>query len=100
MRRTVAAPNSADIRLTRRGAEDPGLRRVGACSTAHHDIHEDAMLSVQEVDPKKMDHVIDIFRTVRKELGIEMPKDGQNVRLTQTQVRAIHGIERVNTQLA
>lgn len=65
-----------------------------------HDIHEDAMLSVQEVDPKKMDHVIDIFRTVRKELGIEMPKDGKNVRLTETQVRANPGVERVNPRPA
>jgi hypothetical protein len=47
-----------------------------------------------------MDHVIDIFRTVRKELGIEMPKDGKNVRLTGTQVRANHGLERVNPQPA
>ena len=65
-----------------------------------HDIHEDAMLSVQEVDPKKMDHVIDIFRTVRKELGIEMPKDGKNVRLTDTQIRANPGVERVNPRPA
>ncbi|TKB62225.1 MAG: hypothetical protein E8D49_00470 [Nitrospira sp.] len=65
-----------------------------------HDIHEDAMLSVQEVDPKKMDHVIDIFRTVRKELGIEMPKDGKNVRLTDTQIRANPGVERGNPRPA
>jgi hypothetical protein len=47
-----------------------------------------------------MDHVIDIFRTVRKELGVEMPKDGKNVRLTETQRRANPGVERVNPQPA
>jgi hypothetical protein len=60
-----------------------------------HDIHEDAMLSVQDLDVAKMDHIIDIFRSVRKGLGIEMPKDGKTVRLTGTQIRANHGIERV-----
>jgi len=65
-----------------------------------HDIHEDAMLSVQDLDVKKMDHVIEIFRTVRKELGIKMPKDGENVRLTETQVRANHGVTRVNPRPA
>jgi hypothetical protein len=60
-----------------------------------HDIHEDAMLSVQDLDVAKMDHIIDIFRSVRKGLGIDMPKDGKTVRLTGTQVRANRGIERV-----
>jgi hypothetical protein len=36
----------------------------------------------------------------QKELGIEMPKDGKNVRLTETQVRANHGVEQVNPQPA
>lgn len=58
-----------------------------------HDIHEDAMVSLQDLDVRKMDHVIDIFRTVRKELGIAMPKDRKTVRLTGTQVRANHGVE-------
>lgn len=36
------------------------------------------MLSLQEFDVKKMDdHVIDIFRKVRKELGVRMPKDAR-----------------------
>ena len=65
-----------------------------------HDIHEDAMLSVQDLDVKRMDRIIDVFRTVRKDLGIEMPKDGKTVRLTGTQVRANRGIERVNPQPA
>jgi hypothetical protein len=61
-----------------------------------HDIHEDAMLSVQDLDVKQMDHIIEIFKTVRKDMGIDMPKDGNTVRLTGTQIRANHGIERVN----
>ena len=54
------------------------------------------MLSVQDLDVKKMDHIISIFRTVRKELGIGLPKDGKTVRLTGTQIRANHGVERVH----
>lgn len=61
-----------------------------------HDIHEDAMVSLQDLDVKKMDHVIDIFRKVRKELGITMPKDGKTIRLTGTQIKANHGVERVS----
>ena len=62
-----------------------------------HDTHEDAMLSLQGLDVKQMDHIIDIFRTVRKELGIDMPKDRKTVWLTETQVRANHGAKRVNS---
>jgi hypothetical protein len=61
-----------------------------------HDIHEDAMLSVQDLDVKQLDRIIEISKTVRKELGIEMPKDGKTVHLTATQIRANHGVERVN----
>ena len=61
-----------------------------------HDIHEDAMLSVQELDVEKMNHIIEIFKSVRKQLGIDLPKDGKTVRLTGPQIRANHGIERVN----
>lgn len=61
-----------------------------------HDIHEDAMLSVQDLDVTKMNHIIDIFRKVRKELGIKIPRDGKTVRLTGTQVRANHGVEWTN----
>jgi hypothetical protein len=53
------------------------------------------MLSVQDLDVEKMNRIIAIFRSVRKELGIEMPKDGKTVRLTGTQIRANHGTERV-----
>lgn len=61
-----------------------------------HDIHEDAMLSVQDLDVKQLDHIIKIFKTVRTEMGIQMPKDGKTVRLTGTQMRANRGIEYVN----
>lgn len=61
-----------------------------------HDIHEDAMLSVQDLDVNQLDHIIKIFKTVRKEMGIQMPKDGKTVRLTGTQMRANRGIEYVN----
>jgi hypothetical protein len=61
-----------------------------------HDIHEDAMLSVQDLDVAKMDHIIEIFRKVRKELKIVMPKDGKTVQLTGTQQRANNGVERVD----
>ena len=46
-----------------------------------HDIHEDAMLSVQDFDVRQMDHIIEVFRTVRTDLEIAMPKDGKIVRL-------------------
>lgn len=58
-----------------------------------HDIHEDAMISLQDLDVRKMDHVIDVFRRVRRELGIAMPADGKTVRLTGVQSRANHGAE-------
>lgn len=61
-----------------------------------HDIHEDAMLSVQDLDVGKLDHIIAIFRRVRKELGIAMPKDGKTIRLTGTQMKANHGAERLS----
>jgi len=65
-----------------------------------HDIHEDAMLSVQDLDVPKMNHIIETFKDVRKTLGIEMPKDGKTVRLTSTQIRANRGIERVKPRPA
>jgi hypothetical protein len=65
-----------------------------------HDIHEDAMLSVQDLDVKKMNHIIEIFKSVRRELRIDMPKDGKTVRLTTPQIRANGGIEWVNTRPA
>ena len=65
-----------------------------------HDIHEDAMLSVQDFDVRQMDHIIEVFRTVRTDLEIAMPKDGKIVRLMGTQVRANYGIQHVNPQPA
>ena len=51
------------------------------------------MVSLQDLDVRKMDHVIEIFRTVRKELGIKLPKDGKTVRFTPPQRRANHDEE-------
>ncbi len=65
-----------------------------------HDIHEDAMVSLQDLDVAKMDRVIAIFRKVRKELGIAMPKNGKTVRITGTQIQANHGVEWVNLLVA
>ncbi len=64
-----------------------------------HDIHEDAMLSVQDLDVAKMDHIIGIFREIRQELGIAMPKGGETVRFTGTQSRANHGLEAINPSI-
>ncbi|MBI3595578.1 MAG: 2-oxoglutarate:ferredoxin oxidoreductase [Nitrospirae bacterium] len=61
-----------------------------------HDAHEDAMLSVRDFDVKKMDHIIDIFRRVRKELKIAMPKDGKTVRLTPLQIHMNGGKTHLN----
>jgi len=61
-----------------------------------HDAHEDAMLSVRDFDVEKMNHIIEVFRRVRKELKIAMPQDGKTVKLTSTQSRANGGITHVN----
>lgn len=61
-----------------------------------HDIHEDAMVSLQDLDVKTMDRVIEVFRHVRNELGIAMPKNGKTIKLTTPQIRANHGTEWVN----
>lgn len=53
-----------------------------------HDIHEDAMLSVQDLDVPKFSHILSIFRRVRNELGIKLPADGKTIRLTGTQSHA------------
>jgi hypothetical protein len=63
-----------------------------------HDIHEDAMVTVQDLDVKKMDHIIDIFRAVRSELGIKMPADGKTVRLTTPQCKANAGVEWISVR--
>lgn len=56
-----------------------------------HDIHEDAMLSAQDLDVPKFSHIISIFRKVRKELGIKLPADGKTISLTGTQSHANQG---------
>jgi hypothetical protein len=56
-----------------------------------HDIHEDAMLSVQDLDLPQFDHIIAIFRRVRAELGIAMPVDGKSIKFTGTQSKANDG---------
>ena len=61
-----------------------------------HDIHEDAMLTVQDVEAEKFDHIISIFRKVRNDMGIAMPGDGNIVRLTGTQSKANGGMRRCN----
>jgi hypothetical protein len=43
-----------------------------------------------------MDHIIEVFRRVRGELNIKMPRDGKTVRLTHTQSRLNGGITHVN----
>jgi hypothetical protein len=53
-----------------------------------HDVHEEPMLSVQDFDAEKANHLI------------EMPKDGKTVRRTGTQIRANHGVERVDPRHA
>jgi len=58
-----------------------------------HDIHEDAMLSMQDLDVPKFDHIIGIFRKVRKEMGISLPQDGKTVHLTGMQSCANEGEE-------
>jgi len=56
-----------------------------------HDIHEDAMLSMQDLDVAKFDHIIEIFRRVREEMGISLPPDGKTIRLTDVQSDANEG---------
>ncbi len=56
-----------------------------------HDIHEDAMLSMQDLDVEKFDHIIGIFRRVREEMRIRLPLDGKTVCLTEAQSCANDG---------
>jgi hypothetical protein len=51
------------------------------------DAHEEAVLSVRDFDVPRMNHVIDVFRRMRSELKIKMPRDGRTVRLTPVQSR-------------
>jgi len=62
-----------------------------------HDIHEDAMLSVQDLDVPQFDHIISIFRRVRKQLGITMPANRETVKLTGTQSKANCGATHCNS---
>jgi hypothetical protein len=56
-----------------------------------HDIHEDAMLSVQDLDVPKFSHIISIFKRIRKELCIKLPAHGKTISLTGTQSHANQG---------
>ncbi|TLY37138.1 MAG: 2-oxoglutarate:ferredoxin oxidoreductase [Nitrospirae bacterium] len=49
--------------------------------------HEDAMLSVHDMDAAKLRKVAKIFKRVREEMGIALPADGRNVRYTGLQSR-------------
>ena len=49
--------------------------------------HEDAMLSVHDMDAAKLRKVATITKRVREELGIALPKDGKTVRYTGLQSR-------------
>tara|TARA_B100001079_G_scaffold194652_1_gene168371 strand:+ start:153 stop:872 length:720 start_codon:yes stop_codon:yes gene_type:complete len=74
------------LRMVRMGTN---CLTIGWC----HDIHEDAMLSAQDLDVQKFDHMIKIIRRVRQELGITLPTDGKTIRLTTTQSSANNGME-------
>ena len=54
------------------------------------------MLSVRDFDVKKMDHIIEIFRRVRGELKIPMPKGGKTVKLTPVQIQMNGGKTHLN----
>jgi len=49
--------------------------------------HEDAMLSVHDMDVAKLKKVARIFKQVREQLGIPTPADGRTVRYTGIQSR-------------
>jgi hypothetical protein len=49
--------------------------------------HEDAMLSVHDMDAVKLRKVAKIFKRVREQMGIKLPADGKNVRYTGLQSR-------------
>ena len=49
--------------------------------------HEDAMLSVHDMDAAKLRKVAKITKRVREEMGISLPKDGRTVRYTGLQSR-------------
>jgi len=49
--------------------------------------HEDAMISVHDMDAVKLRKVAKIFKRVREEMKISLPADGKNVRYTGLQSR-------------
>ena len=49
--------------------------------------HEDAMLSVHDMDAAKLRKVAKITKRIREEMGISLPKDGRTVRYTGLQSR-------------
>jgi hypothetical protein len=58
--------------------------------------HEDAMLSVHDMDAAKLRKVAQITKRIREELGIKLPKDGKTVRYTGLQSRVNDGQTHVN----
>src|SRR5207247_5921300 len=49
--------------------------------------HEDAMLSVHDINDAKLRKVAQILNRVRERMGIKLPADGKNVRYTGLQSR-------------
>jgi hypothetical protein len=58
--------------------------------------HEDAMLSVHDMDAVKLRKVAQITRRIREELGIKLPQDGKTVRYTGLQSRVNDNQTHVN----
>ena len=52
--------------------------------------HEDAMCTIRDSDAEKLRRVAQVFKRVREELGIKLPDNGVNVRLTPYQSRMVH----------
>jgi hypothetical protein len=58
--------------------------------------HEDAMLSVHDMDAAKLRKVAQIIKRVREQMGISLPKDGKTVRYTGIQGHVNGGETHVN----
>jgi hypothetical protein len=58
--------------------------------------HEDAMLSVHDMDAVKLRKVAQITKRIREELGIKLPNDGKTVRYTGLQSRVNDNQTHVN----
>lgn len=58
--------------------------------------HEDAMLSVHDMDAAKLRKVAQIVKRVREEMGIKLPSDGKTVRYTGIQSRVNGNETRAN----